>query len=103
MLPLVKPYITLQTQIILLSDRSTQRLLGHALEGLRQRLGHERQLGLSPDLGIWLERLLDVCVQRASLDGDDFGRRVGVVGDGRAAFRAEDSVNILARGTLARP
>lgn len=87
----------------MLSDQGSQSLLGHALEGLCQRLRHERQLGLSPDLGIWLERLLDVRVQRAGLDGDDLGRRVGVVGDRRAAFRAKDSVNILARGALARP
>lgn len=58
---------------------------------------------MGPDLGIRLESLLDLRVQRTGLDSDDLRRGVGVVGDGRAAFRAEDSVDILARGALARP
>jgi len=79
-----------------------QRLLRHALERLRQALRHEWQLALRPNLGIRLERLLDLGVKGARLERDDLGRRVRVVRDWGAALGAEDAVHVLARRTLLR-
>lgn len=70
---------------------------------MRKILLTERQLAHSPDLGIGLERLLDLRVEGAALEGDDVGRRVRVVGDGRAAVGTEDAPDGLARGSLAFP
>lgn len=50
-----------------------------------------------------LKLLLDLGIQSAALDGNDLGRGVRVVGNGRAALAAEDAVHGLARGALAGP
>lgn len=73
------------------------------MEGLGQRLGHEGKLGLRPNLRVRLERLLDLRVECASLDGDDLRGGIRVVGDGRAAGWAKDAVHSLSRGTLSGP
>lgn len=88
------------------------------LKWLGQVFLAERQLANGPDLGILfrsvvsrargirgqahrLERLLDIAVQRASLDGNDFRGRIGVMGNGRAALRTEDTVDSMARRAVA--
>lgn len=71
------------------------------LEGMSQVLLTEGQLAHSPDLRVGLERLLDFRVESAALDGDDLGRRVGVVRDGRAALGAEEAPDGLAAAALA--
>lgn len=73
------------------------------MEGLGQRLGHEGKLRLCPNLRVGLERLLDVHVERASLEGNNLGGSIRVVGDGRAAGWAKDAVDSLSRGTLSGP
>lgn len=50
-----------------------------------------------------LQLLLDLRVQGAGLDGDDLGRSVRVVGDGRAALRAENAMHGLAGAAHAGP
>lgn len=50
-----------------------------------------------------LQGLLDLLVESSALDGDDVGRGVWVVGDGRAALAAEDAVDVLPRGALTGP
>lgn len=50
-----------------------------------------------------LQGLLDLGVEGAALEGDDGGRGVGIVGDGRAALLAEPAPDGLARGALALP
>ena len=71
------------------------------LEGVGQALLAEGQLADGPDLGVGLERLLDVAVERAALEGDDLGRRVRVVGDRGAALGAEEAPDALAGAALA--
>ncbi len=71
------------------------------LEGVGQALLAERQLADGPDLGVGLERLLDLAVERAALDGNDLGRRVRVVGDRGAALGAEEAPDALAGAALA--
>ena len=79
----------------------SSNLLRHMLEGVGQALLAERQLADGPDLGVGLERLLDLAVERAALDGDDLGRRVRVVGDRGAALGAEEAPDALAGAALA--
>lgn len=95
---------TLRT-FILLSHRICCRfhLLGHAIKRLRQLLRHKRQFGLGPDLSIRLQRLLDLGVERAGLERNNLGRRIRVVGNGRAAGWAKDAMHRLARRALAGP
>lgn len=50
-----------------------------------------------------LQVLLLLPVERPGLDGDDLGRRVRVVCNGRAALAAEDAVDGVARGAGAGP
>jgi hypothetical protein len=71
------------------------------LEGVRQALLAEGQLADGPDLGVGLERLLDLGVERAALERDDLGRRVRVVGDRGAALGAEEAPDALAGAALA--
>lgn len=47
-----------------------------------------------------LQVLLDLGVQSTGLESDDRGRSVGVVGNGRAALGAEDTVDGLAGGAV---
>lgn len=63
----------------------------------------ERKLADGPDLGVGLQGLLNLSIQGASLDGNDLGGGIGVMGDRGATFRAEDAVDGEARGTLASP
>jgi len=78
-------------------------LLGHVGERLSKLLLAEWQLANGPDLGIRLELLLVLVAQSTALKGNDLGRRIGVVSDRGAALAAEDAVDRLARGALARP
>lgn len=48
------------------------------------------------------QRLLDLGVQGASLEGDDLRGSIGVVGDRGSALAAEDSVHGVAAGALGR-
>jgi hypothetical protein len=48
-----------------------------------------------------LQLLLVLAAEGTALEGNDRGRGVGVVGNGRAALGAEDAVDVLARGALA--
>lgn len=50
-----------------------------------------------------LKVLLDLSVQSTSLQSDDLRGRIGVVSNGRATLRAEDTVDSIARRALARP
>ena len=50
-----------------------------------------------------LESLLDLRVQSTTLQCNDLGGRIGIMGNGRATLRAEDAVDSLAGGTLASP
>lgn len=50
-----------------------------------------------------LEGLLDLSVQSTSLQSNDLGSRIGVVGNGRATLGAEDAVDRVAGATLASP
>lgn len=50
-----------------------------------------------------LQGLLDLRVQSAGLQSDNLRSRIGVVGNGRATLGAEDTVDGVARATLARP
>lgn len=50
-----------------------------------------------------LEGLLDLGGESAGLEGDDLGGGVGVVGDGGAAFGAEEAPDGVAGGALALP
>jgi hypothetical protein len=72
-----------------------------------ERLGEvllaERQLSGGPDLGVRLEVLLDLGVEGTSLQGDDLRSGIGVVGDGRTALAAEETVdNVTGRALGAR-
>lgn len=98
-------------------------LLWHVLEGVSQALLAEGELADSPDLGVlqsnvsrqpWLcilhsgltyrlQVLLDLGVQGTSLQSDDLGSSIGVVGNRRAALGAEDAVDGVARRSLAGP
>lgn len=44
---------------------------------------------------------LDLRVQRACLEGNDLRSGIGIMGNGRATFRAEDAVDVEARRSLA--
>ena len=48
-----------------------------------------------------LQVLLDLGVQGAGLEGNDLRGRIRVVGNGRAALRAEDPVNLVTGSTRA--
>lgn len=50
-----------------------------------------------------LQVLLDLSVQSTSLQSDDLGGSIGVVGNGRATLGAEDTVDGMARRSLAGP
>ena len=50
-----------------------------------------------------LQVLLDLSVQGASLDGNDFRSCIRVVGDRGTTLRAEDTVDGEAGGTLSSP
>jgi hypothetical protein len=50
-----------------------------------------------------LQGFLDLTVQRSGFDGDDLGGRIGVVGDGRTALGAKDTMHGFARATRACP
>jgi hypothetical protein len=69
-----------------------------------ERLGEvllaERQLSGSPDLGVRLEVLLDLSIKSTSLQSDDLRGGIRVVGDGRAALGAEETVDDVARRAL---
>lgn len=75
-------------------------LLRHVGEGLGQVLLAEGELANGPDLGVGLESLLQLSLKGASLEGDDLGGGVGIVGNGRTALGAEETVDNLARGAL---
>ena len=49
-----------------------------------------------------LEGLALLGLEGTGLDGNDFGSGIRVVGNGRAALGAEEAVDVVARGTLAR-
>lgn len=42
-------------------------------------------------------------VERTALDGNDLGSRIRVMGDGRTAFAAEETMDGFPRGTLTAP
>lgn len=71
------------------------------LERLGQVLLAEGQLADGPDLGVRLQRLLELDVERAALHGDDFGGGIRVVGQRRTALGAEDAVHGVAGAALA--
>lgn len=50
-----------------------------------------------------LESLLDLSIQSTSLQSDDLGSRIGVVGNGRATLGAEDAVDGVTGAALASP
>lgn len=75
-------------------------LLGHVLERLGEVLLAERQLSDGPDLGVRLEVLLDLGIKSTSLQSDDLRGGIGVVGDGRTALGAEETVDNVARRAL---
>lgn len=50
-----------------------------------------------------LQGLLDLGVESATLEGNDLGSTIGVVGDGRSALGAEESVDGVSRGGGAGP
>lgn len=50
-----------------------------------------------------LQGLLDLGVESAALEGNDLGSTIGVVGDGRSALGAEESVDCVSRGGGAGP
>lgn len=110
------PTILLQFDIsVALLNRKP--LLGHVLESLGKGLLAERKLANGPDLGVllWgqisidannlgldcrgtyrLEVLLDLGVESTGLQSDDLRGGIGVVGDGRAALGAEETVDNVA-------
>lgn len=79
------------------------------LERIGQVLRAERQLAGGPDLGVLfilasvfeetrkatygLQGLFDLGVESTGLEGDNRGRGLGVMGDGRTALAAEDTVD----------
>lgn len=69
-------------------------------EGLGQVLLAEGELADGPDLGIRLEVLLQLSLESTSLEGDDLGGGIGVVGDGGATLGAEETVDDLSGGAL---
>lgn len=73
------------------------------LERVGEGLLAEGQLADGPDLRVRLQVLLDLGVERAGLDGDDLGGRVGVVGDGAAAVAAEPAPDAVAAAAFALP
>lgn len=70
---------------------------------MSQVLLAERQLADGPNFGVRLQLLLDFCVEGARLQGDDFGSRIGIMGDRGATFGAEDPVDSLAGAALTSP
>lgn len=50
-----------------------------------------------------LQGLLDLGVESTALEGNDLGSTIGVVGDGRSALGAEESVDGVSRGGGAGP
>lgn len=50
-----------------------------------------------------LQVLLDLRVESATLESDDLGRRLGIVGDGRSALGAEKSPDSFTRAACALP
>lgn len=73
------------------------------LEGLGQALLAEGQLSDGPDFRVRLQVLLDLRVQGASLEGNDFRGSIGVMRNGRTALGAEDPVDGFARRAFAGP
>lgn len=73
------------------------------LESLLEVFLAEGHLASGPDLGVGLEGLLVLVVERTGLDGNNGRSGLGVVGDGRAAVAAEDAVDGLARAADAGP
>jgi hypothetical protein len=61
------------------------------------------RLGVLIDATYGLQFLLDLHVKGPSLHGDDLGGRIGIMRDGRTAFRAEDTVDGLTGASLASP
>lgn len=72
------------------------RLLGHVGKGFSKVLLAEGQLADGPDLGVRLQVLLDLSVESTGLERNDLRSSVGVVGDGRAALGAEETVDNVA-------
>ena len=50
-----------------------------------------------------LQLLLDFPVQSTGFNGDDLGGSIRIVSDRRTAFGAEDTVDLLSRGSYASP
>lgn len=50
-----------------------------------------------------LQGLLDLSAQGTGLESDDLGSGIGIVSDRRATLRAENAVDSVAGGALARP
>lgn len=73
------------------------------LERLLEVLLAEGKLADSPDLGVGLQRLLDIGRESTGLQGDDLRSGIGIVGDGGATLRAEDAVDGVAGATLTSP
>lgn len=67
---------------------------------LLNRILHERQFPLHPDLRIRLQLHLILHIQGPSFDGRDAGA-LGLVRDGRAARAAEHALDCVARVGLA--
>lgn len=110
-------YYSYDTSLITRHQPMPFHLLGHMLERLGQVFRTERQLASGPDLGVLFilafffeetrqatygfQCLLDLSVESTGLEGDNRGRGLGVMGDGRAALAAEDTVDRLARRAIA--
>lgn len=62
------------------------------------------KVNFSPSCGTYrLQSLLDLSIQGAGLDGNDFGGGIRVVSNGGTTLRAEDAVDSEAGRTLASP
>lgn len=73
------------------------------LERVLEVLLAEGELADSPDLDSRLEGLLDLGVKGTGLEGNDLGGGIGVVGNGRTALGAEDTVDGISGAALAGP
>jgi len=73
------------------------------LEGLGKVLLAERKLADGPDFGVRLESLLQLRREGTGLQGNDLGGGIRVVGNGRAALGAEETMDIVAGRALAGP
>lgn len=84
---------------------SSVRLLARLRSGVSgesgEEVGEEVEGQQRREISHRLEVLLDLGIEGATLDGDDLGCGLGIVGDWRAALGAEESPDGLARAARA--